>query len=165
MNVIVAVDNNWGIGCKNNLLYEIPEDMQFFKNKTDGKVVIMGLNTLLSLPGSKPLKNRVNIILSDKEVSAEGAVVCNSVEQVLAEAAKYSPADVYIIGGQAVYEAFLPYYARAFITKIDAGAEADRFFPNIEKLDGWELVSESGVKNHGGLEYKFCEYVLRSAKV
>jgi dihydrofolate reductase len=160
MNVIVAVDNNWGIGCQNKLLYSIPEDMQFFKEKTDGKVVIMGLLTLLSLPNSKPLKNRVNIILSDKEVSAEGAVVCSSVEQVLTEAAKHNPDDVYVIGGQSVYETFLPHYTRAFITKVNASAEADRFFPNIEKLDGWELVSESEVKNHGGLEYKFCEYIF-----
>ncbi|MCL2697433.1 MAG: dihydrofolate reductase [Oscillospiraceae bacterium] len=159
MNVIVAVDNNWGIGCNNELLYSIPDDMQHFKRVTDGKTVIMGLATFKSLPGSKPLKNRTNIILSHEDIDAEGAIVCKSAEQVLAEAAKHNPADVFIIGGQSVYEMFLPHCTRAYITKINACAEADRTFPNVDKKSEWVLKSESETKVHNGLEYRFCEYV------
>ncbi|MCL2638464.1 MAG: dihydrofolate reductase [Oscillospiraceae bacterium] len=159
MNIIVAVDNNWGIGCKNDLLYSIPEDMQFFKDKTNGKVVIMGLNTLMSLPGSKPLKNRINIILSHEDTKAENAVVCRTVEEVLTEAKKYNPEDVFIIGGQMIYELFLPHCERAYITKVNAGEQADKFFPNVDKMNNWRLEAESEAKTHDGLEFRFCEYV------
>jgi dihydrofolate reductase len=158
MNVIVAVDNNWGIGCGNELLYSIPEDMQYFRKKTKNKVVIMGLCTFMSLPNSKPLKNRVNIVLSHEDIIIENAVVCRTVEQVLSEAKKYDPADVFVIGGQSVYELFLDYYTYAYITKINAGADADRFFPDIDKINGWKVVAESEIKKHGELEFKFLEY-------
>jgi dihydrofolate reductase len=163
MNVIVAVDNNWGIGCKNELLYEIPDDMQFFKDKTNGKIVIMGLATLRSLPNSKPLKNRTNIVLSDEGNQVENAVVCSSVEQVLAEAKKYGSDDVFVIGGQMIYELFLPHCKRAFITKIDAEKNADKYFPNVDEINGWEIISESEIKTHGELKYKFTEYINKNA--
>ena len=67
MKAIVCVDKNWGIGNADSLLFHIPEDMAFFKRKTIGNVVVMGLATFLSLPGQKPLADRVNIVLSNKE--------------------------------------------------------------------------------------------------
>ncbi len=66
MKTIVCVDNNWAIGCSNDLLYHIPADMKHFKEKTMGNVVVMGLATLLSFPNRKPLKDRVNIVLCDE---------------------------------------------------------------------------------------------------
>ncbi|MDF2677999.1 MAG: dfrD, partial [Bacillota bacterium] len=57
MNLIVAVTKEWGIGCDNCLLFDLPDDMKFFKNVTLNKVVVMGRKTLMSFPGSKPLKN------------------------------------------------------------------------------------------------------------
>jgi dihydrofolate reductase len=64
MKAIVAVDLNWGIGFKGNLLQRIPDDMKFFKQMTLGKVVVMGRETFESLPGKEPLKDRTNIVLS-----------------------------------------------------------------------------------------------------
>ncbi len=64
MNLIVAVSKNWGIGWKGDLLFNLPEDMEFFKNTTKNNVVVMGRITLLSLPGGKPLKNRTNIVMT-----------------------------------------------------------------------------------------------------
>ena len=64
MNLIAAVDKNWGIGLKNRLLVSIPDDMKFFRQTTTGKVVVMGRKTLESFPGGKPLKNRVNVVLT-----------------------------------------------------------------------------------------------------
>ena len=63
MIAIVAVDEKWGIGKNNDLLFDIKADMRHFVEHTRGKVVIMGSNTLRSLPGGMPLKNRVNIVL------------------------------------------------------------------------------------------------------
>lgn len=65
MNMIVAVDNNWAIGNHNELLVSIPADMKFFRQETDGKVVVMGRKTLESFPNGMPLVNRVNIVLTE----------------------------------------------------------------------------------------------------
>lgn len=64
MKSIVAVDSEWGIGKNNDLLFDIKADMRHFVENTRGKTVVMGSNTLLSLPGGMPLKNRVNIVLN-----------------------------------------------------------------------------------------------------
>ena len=84
MNLIVCVSRNWGIGKNNELLFHIPDDLKQFKALTTGKVVVMGHNTLKSLPGGKPLPNRTNIVLSrNPNLKIEGATVCNSVQDVL----------------------------------------------------------------------------------
>ena len=78
MNLIAAVDKNWAIGRNNKLLVSIPDDMKFFRETTTGKVVVMGRKTLESFPGKKPLKNRVNIVLTgDRSYQADGAETCH----------------------------------------------------------------------------------------
>ena len=64
MNLIVAVDQNWGIGLHGKMLVTIPADQRFFRDETMGKVVVMGRKTYEALPTSHPLVNRINIILS-----------------------------------------------------------------------------------------------------
>ena len=101
MKLIVAVDKNWAIGYKNELLVSIPADMRFFRDQTTGKVVVMGKNTLESFPGGKALKNRVNIVVAlEKSYKAPDAIVVNSIEDAIAEASKYNTDDVYVIGGE-----------------------------------------------------------------
>ena len=110
MNLIVCVSRNWGIGKNNELLFHIPDDLKQFKALTTGKVVVMGHNTLKSLPGGKPLPNRTNIVLSrNPNLKIEGATVCNSVQDVLIEVSDRLQSDVFIIGGEAIYKMFLPY--------------------------------------------------------
>ena len=67
MNLIVAVDDKWGIGYQNELLVRIPADQRFFRETTTGNVVIMGRKTLESFPGKQPLKNRTNIVITKKK--------------------------------------------------------------------------------------------------
>ena len=86
MNIIVAVDKNWGIGKDNRLLVSIPADMKFFRTTTTGKVVVMGRKTLESFPGGQPLKNRINIVLTrDVNYKVKDAVIVHSVEELLEE--------------------------------------------------------------------------------
>ena len=73
MKLIAAVDNEWNIGNKGNLLFSLPDDMKFFRTTTSGKIVVMGRKTLESFPGSKPLKNRINIVLSRSKHDVDGA--------------------------------------------------------------------------------------------
>lgn len=109
MNIIVSVDKRWGIGNKGKLLVSIPRDKKLFREETTGKVIIMGHNTLLSLPGAKPLAGRKNIVLSkDKSLTVKGATVLNSVDTCLDYIKKNNidDNDVFVIGGESVYNDF-----------------------------------------------------------
>ena len=164
MNLIVAVDKNWGIGFRNKLLVSIPEDMKFFRSQTNGKVIVMGRKTLESFPNGLPLKNRTNIVLTkNPDYQVKGAVICHSVEESLKELKKYPTEDIYVIGGDSVYKQFLPYCNVAHITRVDHAYEADTYFPDIEKLPEWRLTGESEEKTHFDLEFTFCRYEKQEA--
>ena len=161
MNMIAAVDKNWGIGKDNNLLDNIPEDMKFFRETTKGKAVIMGKNTLMSFPNQKPLPNRLNIVLThDKGFAPEGVVVCNNIDDAVAAAKKeYADEDIFVIGGESIYAAMEPLCDRAYITKIDKKYEADKYFVNLDKIPAWRVKSEEMIKTEKGLYITFVTYV------
>lgn len=99
MKIIVAAAKDWGIGNKGDLLFNVPQDMEFFKNCTLNKVVVMGRKTLLSLPDGKPLKNRTNIVMTrDVNFEKEDCIIVNSKEALLEELKKYEVDDVFLIG-------------------------------------------------------------------
>lgn len=159
MNLIVAVDKNWGIGSKNKLLVSIPSDMKFFRETTSGKVVVLGRKTLESFPNGLPLKNRTNIVLTgNKDFKAKDAIICHTVEEVLEELKKYNDEDIYVIGGGTVYRQFLPYCNVAHVTKIDHAFEADTYFPNLDELDDWEMTADSEEQTYFDLEFQFQKY-------
>ena len=159
MKLIVAVDERWGIGRDNGLLFAVPEDMTFFKVTTMGKVVVMGRRTLESLPNAAPLKNRINIVLTkDASKKIDGVVICNTIEQLRDAVSGYDSGDVFVIGGHSVYEQLLDYCDEAFVTKIYANGGADRFFPDLDSDENWILTETSETKTHNGLEYNFCRY-------
>ena len=159
MNLIVSVDNNWGIGYENGLLFHLPEDLKFFKSMTTGKNVVMGEKTFFSLPRQKPLPNRNNIVLSDnKELKIDGVIVVNTLDDLLEELKKYDADDVFIIGGQAVYSLMLPYCSTAYVTHVDAVKKADKFFPNLKEMKDWKLVYTSEPQNSGELCFTYNTY-------
>ena len=136
MNLIAAVDKNWAIGRNNKLLVSIPDDMKFFRETTTGKVVVMGRKTLESFPGKKPLKNRVNIVLTgDRSYQADGAVIVHDMEELHEELKKYPSEDIYVIGGESIYKQLLDECDVAHITKIDFAYEADAWFPNLDEKE------------------------------
>lgn len=162
MNIIVAVDKNWAIGCQNRLLISIPEDMRFFRDETMNKVVVMGRNTLNSFPNGKPLKNRTNIVLTrDKNFEMEGATVVHSVEEALEVLKAYKSEDVYIIGGEQIYRQFLDYCDVAHVTKIDYAYQADSYFPNLDEKEDWVVESDSDERTYYDIEYAFYKYVKK----
>nr|WP_298053046.1 dihydrofolate reductase [uncultured Lachnoanaerobaculum sp.] len=161
MNIIVSVDKKWGIGNKGKLLVSIPRDKKLFREETTGKVIIMGHNTLLSLPGSQPLAGRENIVLSrDKSLSIKGATVLNSVDACMDYLKKNNikDSDVFVIGGESVYNDFLPYCDIAHITYIDYEYEADRHFLNLDMSDEWGLVLETEEETYFDIPYTFRLY-------
>ena len=162
MNLIVAVDNNWAIGNKNQLLVRIPNDHKHFREETTGKVVVLGRKTLETFPQGLPLKNRSNIILSkDRNYQVKDAIVVHSIEELLEELKKYADEDIYIIGGDSVYKQMLPYCNVAHVTKIDHEYEADAYFPNLDKDEAWEIVADSEEQTYFDIAYQFLKYVRK----
>lgn len=159
MNLIVAVDENWGIGNKNELLVRIPADMKFFREETTGKVVVLGRKTLETFPQGLPLKNRTNIILSSNpSYQVKDAVVVHNVDELLEELKKYEEEDIYIIGGESVYKQLLPYCSVAHVTKIDHAYEADAYFPNLDEDPDWEITADSDEQVYFDITYHFLKY-------
>ncbi len=161
MNLITAVDKNWGIGKANQLLDNIPEDMKFFRETTKGKCVIMGKNTFLSFPNQKPLPNRLNIVLThDKSFSREGVVVCDNLQSAVDCAREsYKEEDIFIIGGDSVYRQAEPLCSVAYITKINKAYDADAFMVNLDQIPQWKIESENNITTEKGLELTFVKYV------
>lgn len=162
MKLIVAVDKEWNIGNKGDLLFYIPDDLKFFRSQTVEKVVVMGRKTLESFPNSKPLKNRVNIVLSrNTDLEVEGATFVKDVDELEEEIKKYNTNDVYVIGGESIYTLLLPLCDTAIITHIDAVAnEADKKFPALNENE-WVLADDSGEKECNGYIFRWCEYKRR----
>lgn len=162
MRAIVAVDENWAIGKDNQLLFHIKEDLKRFKNLTTGHAVIMGRKTFESLPGKKPLINRINFILTrNKDYKVDGAFVINSYEDFLYKYCNIVDSkDIYIIGGSEIYNLFMDSIDEVYLTKIYKSVEgADAFFPNLEILNNWEIRGESDIfKDENGIEYQFMLY-------
>ena len=158
MKTIVAVDKKWGIGKKNDLLFSIPEDMAFFRRTTLGKVCCMGYNTLLSFPGSKPLKNRTNIVLAPADVMRDDCTVVHTLDELFAELKKYESNEIYVIGGAMFYKTMLPYCDELLITKVDADGGAEVFYEDLDAMENMECVYESEPVISNGLTIKFTTY-------
>ena len=159
MNLIVAVDENWAIGNKNELLISIPADHKFFRQETTGKVVVLGRKTLETFPQGLPLKNRTNVIMStNKAYQVKDAVVVHDVEELLEELKKYDTEDVYIVGGESVYRQLLPYCDVAHVTKIDHAYAADAYFPNLDEMPEWQITADSEEQTYFDITYHFLKY-------
>ena len=159
MNCIVAVFNNWAIGYENQLLARNPVDMKRFKEKTLGKVVVMGRKTLESFPGGLPLKDRVNIVLTtNPDYHVEGAVIVSTFAELDKKLEQYSSKDVFVIGGESIYRQLLPRCEKAYVTKVENDFPADTWFPNLDELEEWELVFEGEEQTYQDLKFKFTEY-------
>ncbi len=163
MNLIVAVDNNWAIGNKGELLIRIPNDHKHFREETTGKVVVLGRKTLATFPQGLPLQGRTNIVLSkNKDFTVKGATVVHSIEELLEELKKYREEDIYIIGGESVYRQMLPYCNVAHVTKIDHSYAADTYFPNLDKDEEWEITADSDELTYFDIAYEFLKYERKS---
>ena len=164
---ILCVDNKWGIGRKNGLLFSLPKDMKFFRETTFGHVVALGENTLLSFPNSKPLKNRQHIVLSqDVTHNYEGVENVHDFKEFLKLIKDKSlTEDVFIIGGASIYRQTLPYVDKVYLTKVDADGNAELFFPNLDEDSNFELEKESEVMEDNGYNIKFCTYINKNPQL
>lgn len=166
MNLITCVQkqgDKWAIGHKNTLLFRFSDDLRFFKQHTEYKIIIMGEKTFESLP--RVLENRVHIILShDRNYSpykfmdkgnAFGShsplLVVNSVESLFSMLKEivespensYTEDDIWVIGGGQIYDILLPYCDEAYVSSVEKqeAKEADTFFPNLDQNENWKCTT------------------------
>ena len=157
MNLIVVVDNKWGIGKNNDLLFRLKKDMAFFKQTTTGKIVLMGAKTFDSFPNGA-LPNRVNIVLDDSGKKHDGTITVNSVAALEEEMTKYNSEDLFVIGGASFYALMLDRCKYAYVTKVAADGQAEVFFPNLDERQNWQLIEQSEPVIDGEYQIQFCKY-------
>lgn len=160
LKLIAAVAKDGGLGLNGQLLFSIREDMQRFKALTTGKTVIMGRETLDSLPGGRALPNRRNLVLTrNPDFSRERVEVFHDAESLLN--AVRSEEEAWVIGGESIYRLLLPACEVLELTEVDAVRPADRFFP----LPGEEreLEHASDWKIEQGIAFRFCTYRRKNA--
>lgn len=159
MNIIVAADRNWAIGKNNKMMWSIPADMKFFREKTTGHVVVMGRKTLESFPNGLPLPNRTNIVLTgNRNYRVKGAVIVHTQEDLEEELKKYDSEEIFVIGGESIYRMMLPWCDTAYVTRIDHAYEADTWFPDLDKMPEWRMTECSEEQTCFDLEYVFTKY-------
>ena len=122
--------------------------------------------SLRTFPNGRPLKDRINLILStNPNLKPEGAVVLRSVEELIAYEKAHPEEDIVVVGGASVYKQLLPYCDAAYVTRFDASFEKDAYFPNLDDTPGWQCISVSETQysngatdTEDGMPYCFTEY-------
>ena len=162
---IVAVAENNVIGKDNKLVWHLPDDIQFFKDKTAGHCVITGRKNYESIPQKfRPLKGRTNIVITrQKNYDAKGAITVNSIEAAVEEAKKTNETEVFIIGGAEIYKQTINRIDKLYLTRIFYSFEGDAFFPGIN-LDEWEQESFSKHDKDEKHAYPFAFVILNRKK-
>ncbi|MDE5786414.1 MAG: dihydrofolate reductase [Duncaniella sp.] len=161
LSIIVAVDRDGGIGRDGDLLFHISEDLRRFRRLTTGHTIIMGRKTFESFPKG-PLPNRRNIIITrNPDYHVVGAETASSLEAAL-EMCR-GEEKVFIIGGGEIYRQAFPAASCLEITRINASAEADTFFPAIDPAE-WHVVAEQPEATDpvSGVTYQFITYLRNS---
>lgn len=153
LSLIAAVGENGAIGRNNGLIWRFRKDMMRFRSLTTSHAVIMGKNTMQSLP--RPLPNRVNIVLANLNVRIEGFVIAHSIEEALGLAGHDD--EIFFIGGANVYAQAIPIVDRMYLTEVShAPEDADTFFPEFDR-NGWVEASREP-EDEGGYRFDFVIY-------
>ena len=157
ISLVVAADEQNGIGKNNQLLCYLPADLKYFKSTTSGHHILMGRKTYDSI--GKPLPNRTNIIISRSPQAIEGCIVKSSVEEAIAFAKANDEKELFIIGGGTVYDLTLHFADRIHLTRIHHTFEADTFFPQLDMQDWKEIKNEfHQVDEKNAYDFSFIVY-------
>ena len=172
MIAIVCVDQNWGIGIDNNLLFSIPDDMKFFVEKTKNNIIVCGRKTLYSFKNKNPLKNRFNIVFTRNNSIKNDYSEFNNIAFVNDKDdflkllisikngnSEYKDSEVFICGGESIYKLLLDDCTKIYVTKMDKNFKADSFFPNLDLNKNFKLVNKSESFVYEDINYQFLEYV------
>ena len=156
MDAIVAVYDDWGIGCEGDQPIALSADRKFFRETTKGAMVIAGRKTIGDFPGQKPLPGRVNVALTRTVKEIPGFTVCDSPEAAM-ELAR-SAERCFVIGGGSVYKQMLPYCDTAYITKVHTVTDCDTYFPNLDEMEDWYLAETLLTGEEDDISYEMLLY-------
>ena len=162
ISAIAAIDKNYGIGYKGELLCPIKEDLERFKELTTGNIVVMGRKTWDSLP-KKPLPDRVNMVMTnsveDFKFEDNYTIFMNLEKFKKTISVLGSTYNIYIIGGGQIYKEFLPYCDYIHLTNIQKSFEnVDTYFPKFDIINEWELLDAEFNKTKDNIDYRFEIY-------
>ena len=156
MELIVAVYDDWGIGCCGTQPIALSADRKFFREMTKGAMVIVGRRTIADFPGQKPLPGRVNVALTRSVQEIPGFTACTSPEDAV-ELAKTAQRAM-VIGGGSIYRQMLPYCDTAYITKVHVTPGSDTYFPNLDEMDNWYIAETLMSGEENGVGYEMLLY-------
>ena len=156
MELIVAVYDDWSIGCEGTQPIALSADRKFFRETTRGAMVIAGRKTIGDFPGQKPLPGRVNVALTRTVKEIPGFTVCDSPEAAM-ELAKTAQR-CFVIGGGSVYKQMLPFCDTAYITKVHTVTPCDTYFPDLDAMDDWYLAETLETGEENGIAYEMLRY-------
>jgi dihydrofolate reductase len=156
MELIVAVNEDWGIGRDGTQQIALAADRKFFRETTRGAMVIAGRRTIGDFPGQKPLPGRINVALTRSGVEIPGFIRCGSTEEAVALAKTADRA--FVIGGGSVYRQLMPWCDTAYITKIHACPESDTWFPNLDEDPDWYIAETLLSGEENGIAYEMLLY-------
>ena len=155
ISLIAAFAEERVIGKDGKIPWTLKEDLKHFRNKTEGFSVVMGRKTYESI--GVPLPNRLNIVMTRNPQKLEGVKEVTNKEKALEIASSYSN-EVFIIGGEKIYEEFLPLATKMYLTKIDIKTKGDAFFPKWNVNDWEELSRQDKQDRNQNIKYCFLEY-------
>ncbi|MFB1098782.1 dihydrofolate reductase [Terribacillus sp. JSM ZJ617] len=158
ISLLFAMDQNRGIGYKNDLPWRLPRDLRFFKEKTTGQIIVMGRKTLDSMNGALP--NRTNVVLTrDESFHSDGVTVLHDVADINELAEKHAEKEIFVIGGSEIFSQTLEIADRIYMTYIEESFPADTHFPDFP-VDEWQEISrEKGTKDERNpYDYYFIQY-------
>ncbi len=156
MELIVAVYDDWGIGCEGTQPVALSADRKFFRETTRGAAVIVGRKTAGDFPGGKPLPGRMNVLLSRRGDAPEGFTPARSPEEALA--LTKDAARVMVIGGGSIYRQMLPMCDTAYVTKVHCTVPCDTWFPDLDADPVWHLAEILSTGEENGIKYDICIY-------
>lgn len=164
ISIIVAVSENNVIGKDNQLIWHLPADMKYFKEKTTGHCIITGRKNYESIPEKfRPLPNRTNIIITrQRDYQAPGAIIVGSIEEAISEAKETGDSEIFIIGGGEIFTQTMRIADKIYLTKVHQSFEGDTFFPEI-KSSQWKEMKRTDFQadEKNKFAYSFLEFIKK----
>jgi dihydrofolate reductase len=161
ISIIVATGSNRAIGKNNSLIWHLPADMKFFKEKTTGHCIITGRKNYESIPKKfRPLSNRTNIIVTRQaNYHAPGTIITGSLEEAIQKAKQICKGELFIIGGGDIFQQSLHLVDTIYLTEIEETFDADVFFPELDKSQWQEVSRVKGIRDEkNNYNYSFVTY-------
>ena len=160
ISIIAAIGKNNELGKNNDLIWDLPSDLEFFKEMTLNHPVVMGLNTYKSI--GRPLPNRENIVLTDQLLEDDNLTIYNDINE-LTEDISNNDKEFFIIGGASLYSYYYPYADKMYLTLIDAeDKEAEVYFPPIDYEEWNTRVIDYNIEN--GINFDHVEFTRKRTK-